>query len=110
MKAIIAWWKLDDSQQNIESLCNRLMTEGMSAWKKVKGLHLKYWLSNKEHNLWGAIMIWDSVDAMRQSLPPNWAMELIGYPPTLRIIFDIDAMVNGELLNTSFTDLCFGAL
>lgn len=91
MKAIIAWWNLDNSVQTIDTLRHALKKEGTEAWEILPGLQFKLWISDPINNLWGAVMLWKNREAMTQPLPPNRATELIGYPPTLRVAFDIEA-------------------
>lgn len=95
MKASIVWWNLAESQQTIESLRNYLDDEGVRPWHSVRGLYLKFWISDLENNRWGAVSLWQSDDVIHQPLPPNRALQLIGYPPTQRILFDIEAVVEG---------------
>lgn len=105
MKVTVAWWDLSKSKQTIESLRQYLTNEGVEPWESVDGLRVKYWISNSEKNLWGAVTVWNSMEAMTQSLPPNRAAEIIGYPPTSRISFDIEARVENilqNLVNPSF--------
>jgi hypothetical protein len=91
MKATIVFWNLDQSDQTIETLQKQLKEEGIDAWKKIDGMQFKCWISDTAKNLWGALMIWESEAHMHQPLPPNRALELIGYPPQFRTIFDIEA-------------------
>ncbi len=99
MKTIITWWSLDKSKQTIDTLRQYLRDEGVEPWEKIRGLRLKFWISDRENNLWGAVTLWESSEYISQSLPPNRASELIGYPPTLRLNFDIEAMVEGAYLS-----------
>ena len=96
MKATIAWWNLDRSEQTINSLRENLKKEEIDSWQKIPGLRLKFWISDSNNNLWGAVMLWEAEHYMSQSLPPNRAMELIGYPPTHRIVFDVEATTEKE--------------
>lgn len=96
MKAIIAWWNLDQSDQTIESLRKSLKEEGVTDWETIPGLHLKCWISDPINNLWGAVMLWESDHFITQPLPPNRAMELIGYAPTSRVIFNVEATVESS--------------
>lgn len=93
MKATISWWNLDQSTQTIDSMRAHLTEEGVASWEALRGMHSKFWISDRANNLWGAVVLWDSVDAMRQSLPPNRATELIGYPPSLRSVFDVEVLI-----------------
>ena len=93
MKATIAWWDLAKSTQTIATLRNRLSNNEVEPWKKIKGLRSKFWISEAANNLWGALMLWESEEYMQQTLPPNLAAELIGYPPTMRLVFKVEALV-----------------
>ncbi len=96
MRATIAWWDLTDSTQTIDSLCDHLRAEGVAPWADVPGLRLKFWISDETGNRWGAVMLWaPGYPADGQPLPPNRAAELIGYPATERVRFDVEALVEG---------------
>ncbi len=95
MKASIAWWNLDESNETIDSLRAYLHDEGVAPWESVPGLCLKLWIADREHNRWGAIMLWENDSADPGSLPPNKAAELIGYGPTQRAAFEVEATVEG---------------
>jgi trans-2,3-dihydro-3-hydroxyanthranilate isomerase len=41
-------------------------------------------------------MLWDSTADLTAPLPPNRATELIGYPPTDRMVTDVEAIVEGQ--------------
>lgn len=70
---------------------------GVAAWADVPGLRLKFWVSDQPGNRWGAVMLWErGHPAPEQPLPPHRAMELIGYPPTERVVFDVEATVEGR--------------
>ncbi len=97
MKTVISWWNLDASNQTIASLRQHLEREGVDPWRVIQGLKCKLWISDDTNNLWGAVMLWESPEFMSQPLPPNRATELIGYPPTVRLTFDVDATVEGVL-------------
>lgn len=96
MKATVAWWDLTDSDQTIDSLRDYLRDEGVRPWESVRGLRLKFWISDRAGNRWGAVMLWESADAREQPLPPHRANELIGYPPSERSTFDVEATVEGD--------------
>lgn len=68
----------------------------MAAWAAVPGLRLKFWISDPVGNRWGAVMVWaPGHPADGQPLPPNRAADLIGYPATERVRFDVEATVEG---------------
>ena len=84
MRVDIAWWDLDGSRQTIESLREYLRDGAVGPWAEVPGLRLKFWMADRDHNRWGAVMLWESDRPADRPLPPNRAVELIGYPPTHR--------------------------
>lgn len=96
MKATIAWWDLTDSEQTIDSLRVYLRDEGVQPWASVPGLRLKFWISDRAGNRWGAVMLWESDAVDARLLPPHRAAELIGYPPTERVRFDVEATIEGS--------------
>ncbi|MEV0035778.1 hypothetical protein [Streptomyces sp. NPDC050804] len=97
MNVTIAWWDLTGSEQTIDSLREYLRGgDGVPQWTSVKGLRLKFWISDRPGNRWGAVMLWESAEAgEQQSLPPHRAARLIGYPPTERVRFEVEATVEG---------------
>jgi hypothetical protein len=96
MKATVAWWDLAGSGQTIDLLRAQLREEGVGSWAQVHGLRLKFWISDCQTNRWGAVMLWDSTADLTAPLPPNRATELIGYPPTDRMVTDVEAIVEGQ--------------
>ncbi|MFF3752739.1 hypothetical protein ACFYYH_20125 [Streptomyces sp. NPDC002018] len=95
MIVTVAWWDLTGSEQTIDSLREYLRDDGVPPWTTVKGLRLKCWLSDRPGNRWGAVMIWESAEAPEPPLPPHRAARLIGYPPTERVRFEVEATVEG---------------
>lgn len=95
MKASISWWDLSESEQTIESLREYLRDEGVQPWASVPGLRLKFWVADHAGNRWGAVMLWETMPGADTPLPPHRAMELIGYPPTERVRFDVEASIEG---------------
>lgn len=95
MRAMVAWWDLTESDQTIESLRSFLRDEAAEAWSEQQGLVLKLWIADDENNRWGAILLWESAEAAAPPHPRS-AAELIGYPPTHRTWFDIEATVEGR--------------
>ena len=94
MKAMIAWWDLDDSAQTIDSLRDFLRDEAIDRWSAVHGLCQKFWIADRDANRWGAVQLWSSAQAADQPLSTR-AAELIGYPPTHREWFDVEASIEG---------------
>ncbi|GAB1688959.1 hypothetical protein [Krasilnikovia sp. M28-CT-15] len=102
MKVVVAWWDLDASTQTIESLRSFLRDEAVDAWSGLTGLRLKLWVADRRRNRWGAVQVWQSDGDLQQPLPMR-AAELIGYPPTHREVFDLEAAV-GSLTAENATD------
>lgn len=101
MRATIAWWDLTESEQTIDSLRGYLRDGGVEPWESVPGLRLKFWVSDRAGNRWGAVMLWENgATADARSLPPHRAAELIGYPPTERLPFEVEATVEGVFSTT----------
>ncbi|QXE37658.1 hypothetical protein KQY30_28970 [Streptomyces sp. GMY02] len=106
MIVTIAWWDLTESEQTIDSLREYLRDEGVPPWTSVTGLRLKFWISDRPGNRWGAVMLWESAEARdQQQLPPHRAAELIGYPPTERVRFEVEAMVEGAYGSAALSGL-----
>ncbi|MEU7089116.1 hypothetical protein [Streptomyces achromogenes] len=95
MHAVIAWWDLGRSEQTIGSLRDFLRDEAVDRFSRMPGLRLKFWISDEATNRWGAVLLWESREAAAAPLP-NRAAELIGYPPTERHAFDVEATVEGD--------------
>ncbi|MEU0369309.1 hypothetical protein ABZ070_03435 [Streptomyces sp. NPDC006283] len=95
MKATISWWDLSGSDQTIDSLRVYLRDEGVEPWAQIHGLRLKFWISDRQTNRWGAVMLWESTADPTAPMPPNRATELIGYPPTHRMTTAVEAIVEG---------------
>jgi trans-2,3-dihydro-3-hydroxyanthranilate isomerase len=95
MKASISWWDLSGSDQTIDSLRAYLRDEGVQPWERIPGLRLKFWVSDRRTNRWGAVMLWESDADLTAPMPPNRATEIIGYPPSLRMTTDVEAIVEG---------------
>ncbi|GAA2777070.1 hypothetical protein [Saccharopolyspora taberi] len=105
MKATVAHWDLSRSHQTIDTLRELLREEVVAEWAGVHGLRLKFWFADRERNLWGAVMLWESDADTTQPLPPNRAAELIGYPPTHRMEVEIEAAVEGRHTTPALTGL-----
>ena len=91
----IALWSLADSKSTIEELRRYLRDESVDAFEEVDGLRFKAWLSDQAGERWGAVYLFESVDAARQELPSR-ARELIGKDPDLVEEFDVEATVEGR--------------
>ncbi|SHM96325.1 hypothetical protein [Actinacidiphila paucisporea] len=93
MRVDIAWWDLDASAATVDSLREHLRDGAAEQWAAVEGLRLKFWMADREGNRWGAVMLWEA--ERTADLPPNRAADLIGYPPTHRFGFEVEAVVEG---------------
>ncbi|MEV0732899.1 hypothetical protein [Polymorphospora sp. NPDC050346] len=95
MKASISWWDLSGSGQTIDSLRVYLREEGVQPWERIHGLRLKFWISDRQANRWGAVTLWESTADLTAPMPPNRATELIGHPPNHRMETDVEAIIEG---------------
>ncbi|MBT2368695.1 YdhR family protein [Streptomyces sp. ISL-10] len=96
MRIVIVWWDLTASRQTIDSLRHFLRDEAIERFASTPGLRLKFWISDRATNRWGAVMLWESADAAAAvAALPNRAAHLIGYPPTQVAAFDVEATVEG---------------
>lgn len=101
-------WNLADSQTNIEELRRYLRDESVDEFAEVEGLRFKAWISDAATERWGAVYVWESVEAARQPLPSR-ARELIGKEPDIAEEFDVEATIEGrfELEELSRQGLAF---
>jgi hypothetical protein len=86
-------WNLADSQTNIGELRRYLRDEAVPAFERVPGLLFKGWFSDEVSERWGAVYVWESLEASEQDLPSR-ARELIGKNPDLVEVFDLEASVS----------------
>jgi hypothetical protein len=94
MRVRLVWWELDSSQASIAELREYLRDESVDAFAEVEGLRLKLWLADEERNRWGAVYLWESEAASRQTLPGR-ARAIIGKDPDFEEWFDLEASVEG---------------
>jgi hypothetical protein len=94
MRVRVVWWDLDSSQATIPELRDYLRDESVDAFARVEGLRLKLWLADEARNRWGAVYLWESDEASRQTLPSR-AREIIGKDPDFEEWFDLEASVEG---------------
>lgn len=95
----IVRWDLSRSEQTVASLRAYLRDYAVEAYSRVEGLRLKLWISSTgpEGETWGAVYLWD--DWQRAyGRPPGVSkvVELIGYAPTWREYFSVEAATEGE--------------
>lgn len=105
MRVSIAWWDLTNSEQTVDSLRDYLRDEGVEPWASVPGLRVKFWMADRDANRWGAVTVWETPPAPGQPLPPHRALELIGYPATEQISFEVEATVEGLFTEPALSGL-----
>jgi hypothetical protein len=86
-------WSLADSDATIADLRRYLRDESVAQFADVPGLLFKAWVSDEATERWGAIYVWESVEASEQELPSR-ARELIGRDPDVIDLFDLEATVS----------------
>ncbi len=86
-------WSLADSDTTIADLRTYLREESVDQFSEVPGLLFKAWVSDEATERWGAMYVWESVEASEQELPSR-ARELIGKDPDVIEIFDLEATVS----------------
>jgi hypothetical protein len=91
----IVLWSLADSKTTIEELREYLRGESVDAFEEVPGLRFKAWVSDDVGERWGAVYLWESVEAAEQSVPSR-ARDLIGKDPDLAETFDVEATIEGR--------------
>ena len=94
MRVRVVWWDLDGSQATIAELREYLRDESVDAFAEVDGLRLKLWLADEERNRWGAVYLWESEEASRQTLPSR-ARAIIGKDPDFEEWFELEASIEG---------------
>ncbi|MFJ8040382.1 hypothetical protein ACIRBX_07725 [Kitasatospora sp. NPDC096147] len=95
MRVVIVWWDLADSKAGLDELRAFLREEAVERFTGHPGLVRKTWISDRAANRWGAVFLWESAEAADRPILPPRAVELIGYPPTHRAAFDVEATVEG---------------
>lgn len=88
-------WNLADSQTTIAELRRYLRDESVDSFEDVEGLRFKAWISDEATERWGAVYVWESQEAARQTLPGR-ARELIGKDPDIAEEFDVEATIEGR--------------
>ncbi|MFJ1745727.1 hypothetical protein ACIOJD_05710 [Streptomyces sp. NPDC088116] len=91
-------WDLSRSTATVASLRAYLRDYAVEAYAKTPGLRQKVWISSTgpEGEQWGAVYLWDSQEAA-YGRPPGVSrvVELIGYRPTERRYFSVEAASEG---------------
>jgi hypothetical protein len=88
-------WDLADSKTTIEELRRYLRDESVDAFADVPGLRFKASISDEATERWGAIYVFESIEAAEQELPGR-ARELIGKDPEVAEFFDVEATIEGR--------------
>lgn len=91
----IVLWNLADSKTTIGELRRYLREESVEAFAEVEGLRFKAWISDEGTERWGAVYLWESLEAAEQAVPSR-AEELIGKQPDIGEEFDVEATVEGR--------------
>jgi hypothetical protein len=98
MFVTIVLWNLSVSAQTVESLRSYLRDYAVTAYGAVNGLRQKTWVSSTgpDGELWGAVYLWDTQE-LAYGRPPGVSrvVDLIGYRPTQRLYFSVEAAVQG---------------
>lgn len=89
----IVIWSLTDSPTSVAELRDYLRDESVPQFEEVDGLLFKAWFSDEATERWGALYVWQSVEASEQELPSR-ARELIGKDPDIVEVFDLEATVS----------------
>jgi hypothetical protein len=94
----IILWDLSHSEQTVASLRAYLRDYAVDAYSHVPGLRQKIWISSTgpDGEIWGAVYLWDDKEAV-YGRPPiaSRVVELIGYLPTSRQYFGVEAATEG---------------
>lgn len=98
MYVSIILWDLSESEQTVESLRSYLRDYAVEAYASTPGLRQKIWVANTgpEGETWGAVYLWDD-EKSAYGRPPGVSkvVELIGYAPTERTYFSVEAGADG---------------
>ena len=79
-------WNLADSKTTVAELRHYLA----DASEPMPGLRFRAWISDETTERFGAIELWDSVEAAEQEVPSR-VRELIGKDPEVGETFDVEA-------------------
>jgi Putative mono-oxygenase ydhR len=88
-------WNLADSKTTIEELRRYLRDESVDTFADVPGLRFKAWISDEATERWGAVYLFESIEAAEQELPGR-ARDLIGKDPEVAEFFDVEATIEGR--------------
>jgi hypothetical protein len=88
-------WNLADSKTTIPELRRYVRDESVEAFADVPGLRFKAWISDEATERWGAVYLFESIEAAEQDLPGR-ARELIGKDPEIAEFFDVEGTIEGR--------------
>jgi hypothetical protein len=88
-------WNLADSKTTIPELRRYVHDESVEAFADVPGLRFKAWISDEATERWGAVYLFESIEAAEQDLPGR-ARELIGKDPEIAEFFDVEGTIEGR--------------
>ena len=93
----VVLWDLSESDQTVSSLRSFLRDYAVDHYTGQEGLRSKLWVSSTgpEGEMWGAISLWDNWQAAYAPPPASKLVQLIGYPPTSRSYFSVEAATEG---------------
>ena len=89
----LALWNLADSRTSVAELRDYIRDEAAAAFERVPGLLFKAWVSDETTERWGAVYLFESLEAAEQEMPSR-ARELIGKDPEIVEVFDVEATVS----------------
>jgi hypothetical protein len=88
-------WNLAESKTTIAELREYLREESVDAFAQAPGLRFKAWISDEATERWGAVYVWESIEAAELPFPSR-ARELIGKDPDIAEFFDVEATIEGR--------------
>jgi hypothetical protein len=80
-------WSLADSKTTVAELRHHLTDAA------PPGLRFKAWISDETTERFGAVELWESVEAAEQGVPSR-VRELIGKEPEIGETFDVEALAD----------------
>jgi hypothetical protein len=93
----VVLWDLSESDQTVVSLRSFLRNYAVDHYTGAEGLRSKLWVSSTgpEGETWGSISLWDNWQATYAPPPDSKLVPLIGYLPTSRSYFSVEAAAEG---------------
>ncbi len=94
MIARLLLWSLADSKTTVDELRRVVADEVAPQTERIPGLRLKCWLADELGERWGALELWDTLEAADVALHER-ERELIGKDPEVGEEFEVEAAVGG---------------